>query len=273
MLLDARGHRLFYSRYPLESFAARKNPFELTIGDNLFSLRQLRLDIADGPAKVKAELEFRGLHPWPVRLFSPGVMGWYAFVPRMECYHGVLSLTHRIDGYIRVGGDRVDMDGGKGYTEKDWGRSMPSSWIWMQTNHFDEADASLTGSIAKIPWLGHSFTGFIFGLYLRGRLYPFTTYSGAKISKIDVSDSRLAIVMEDRRYRLEIAADRAEGVTLPAPSLGEMSARVNESLRSRIQADLYRKSAPGADWIFSGAGRNAGLEITGDLAELLRGLK
>jgi hypothetical protein len=131
----------------------------------------------------------------------------------------------------------------------------------------------LTGSIAKIPWLGHFFTGFIFGLYLTGRLYRFTTYTGAKISRIDLSNERLAIAMEDRKYRLEITADRAEGVSLPAPSLGEMTARVNESLRSSIQVDLYRKSAGRTERIFSGTGRNAGLEIAGNVAELLRGLK
>ena len=68
--------------------------------------------------------------------------------------------------------------------EKDWGSSMPSSWIWMQTNHFDEEEVSLFGSVAKIPWLRSYFTGYIFGFYYKGHLYRFTTYTGTKIEKL-----------------------------------------------------------------------------------------
>jgi tocopherol cyclase len=273
MLLDARKHRLCYVRYPPDSFAARKNPFELTIGGSRFSTRGISLDMADGATTIHAEMRFSKAVPWPVRALSPGVMGWYAFVPGMECYHGVLSFTHAIDGYIDISGDRVDLSGGRGYSEKDWGRSMPTSWIWMQTNHFDEDDISLTGSVARIPWLGRAFTGFIFGLYLRGRLYRFTTYTGAKVSKISMTDERIDLVIEDRVHRLEIGADRAEGVSLPAPRLGEMTARVSESLSSHITVDLYRKDKAVPEMIFSGTGRNAGLEFVGDLQELLHGLK
>ncbi|WP_243392439.1 MULTISPECIES: tocopherol cyclase family protein [unclassified Mesotoga] len=31
----------------------------------------------------------------------------------------------------------IDLTGGKGYIEKDWGRSLPDAWIWMQSNNFD----------------------------------------------------------------------------------------------------------------------------------------
>jgi len=81
----------------------------------------------------------------------------------MECYHGILSMDHAIEEFVEAEGIRTDLRGGRGYIEKDWGASMPSSWIWMQTNHFDRVGVSLSGSIAKIPWLGNYFTGYIFG--------------------------------------------------------------------------------------------------------------
>ena len=34
------------------------------------------------------------LDGWPVKVTSPGAMGPYAFVPFMECYHGVVSMDH-----------------------------------------------------------------------------------------------------------------------------------------------------------------------------------
>jgi hypothetical protein len=273
MLFDARNHRMYYFRYPLSEFRASSDTFDVRIGKSHFGLFGVSLDIDDGQNKVSGELRFNDIHPWPVTLLSPGVMGWYAFVPRMECYHGVLSFDHKIEGDISINGMAVDFSGGKGYIEKDWGVSMPSSWIWFQTNHFDEDGVSLFGSVAKIPWLGNYFTGYIFGLYYRKKLYPFTTYNGAKVNSLSVTEGRIAISVENNGYYLDIEADRAEGVDLPAPLLGEMTAKVNESLRASINVRLYKKTSNGRSPIFSGTGRNSGLEFVGNVEELLKGFK
>ena len=213
------------------------------------------------------------MYPWPVKLLSPGVMGWYAFVPGMDCYHGILSMDHAVEGFIVVDGTRKDLKGGRSYIEKDWGVSMPSSWIWMQTNHFNRDGISLSGSIAKIPWLGNYFTGYIFGFLCDKKLYKFTTYSGAKVTGLDVTDDNIRIRLENKVYRLDIDADRSEGVELPAPRLGEMTVKVNESLHSSINVALLRKTGSGTKLIYSGTGRNAGLELVGDVTELTKGLK
>ena len=273
MVIDARAHTMHYYRFAISDFSADAKTFEIAIGKNFFSIHDLHLDLNDGPNVIKAEMSFKDIHPWPISLLSPGVMGWYRFVPMMECYHGVLSFDHDIEGYISIDGDKRDLSGGKGYIEKDWGASMPSSWIWMQTNHFDEEDVSLSGSIAKIPWLGSYFTGYIFGLWHHGHLYKFTTYAGAKVDKLQVSSERIEIAIETHEYYLEIVADRREGVDIPAPSLGEMTSKVNETLDSHIDIKLYKKKKSGRDLVFSGIGRNAGLEFVGDVRELVLGLK
>jgi tocopherol cyclase len=273
MVIDARAHAMHYFTFPVSDFSADRKKFEVSIGKNFFSLHDLRLDLRDGSTDIKAVLRFKDIRPWPVRLLSPGVMGWYRFVPLMECYHGVLSFDHHIEGYLSINGEKRDLSGGKGYIEKDWGASMPSSWIWMQTNHFDVEGISLSGSIARIPWLRSHFTGYIFGLLYQGHLYQFTTYGGAKVKRLQVSPGKIEIALEDHSHYLEITADRREGVDIPAPSLGEMTAKVNEALDSRIDIRLYGKKNGGMDLIFSGTGRNAGLEFVGDVDELVNGLK
>src|ERR1035437_3401546 len=239
--------------------------------DPVYPVFRVQLDMEDGINRIRAELKFKNIHPWPVTLFSPGTMGWYAYVPMMECYHATVSFDHDIEGYFEVNGAKTDFTLGKGYIEKDWGRSMPSSWIWMQTNHFDEDEASLFGSVAKIPWLGSYFTGYIFGFYYKKKIYRFATYTGARVDRLSVSDDRIDILIEDKRHYLEISADRASGIDLPAPKLGEMTAKVNESLKSKIRVSFYKKTKQGRDIIFSGEGRNAGLEFVGNIKELLRG--
>ena len=112
---------------------------------------------------IQGTVHFANLNPWPVRFLSPGVMGWYAFLPFMECFHGVLSLDHRISGQLKTDNETISFDEGRGYIEKDWGRSFPEAYIWMQCNHFDE-DLSLMLSVARIPWKKSAFRGFLLGL-------------------------------------------------------------------------------------------------------------
>lgn len=271
MLMDARNQVLHYFSYPMSSFWANKDKFEIKIDKNYFSLDNMVLDIEDGETRVKAEMEFENIVPWPVTRFSPGAMGFFAFIPFLECYHGVLSFNHTIKGYVTINSDKIDFTGGKGYIEKDWGSSMPSSWIWMQTNHFDREGISLFVSLAKIPWLGSYFTGYIFGLVFDGKIYKFTTYNRAKIEKLNVTDADIEIKISDKNCSLQINALRAEGVDLPAPKLGEMTSKVNESLRSKIHIKLYKKEKNTNKLLYQGTGRNAGLEFVGDLEELLKG--
>jgi len=271
MLMDARNQVLHYFSYPLSEFWANKSKFEIKIGNNFFSLNQMVLNIDDGKTSIQAELKFENIVPWPVKIFSPGAMGFFAFIPFLECYHGVLSFNHQIKGYVNINNNQINFTGGKGYIEKDWGSSMPSSWIWMQTNHFDEEEISLFGSIAKIPWLGSYFTGYIFGLVYGGKIYKFTTYNRAKMERLDVTDTDIEISISDKHHILQISALRTEGVDLPAPKLGEMTSKVNESLRSKINIKLFEKQKDTNKLLYQGTGRNAGLEFVGDLQELLKG--
>ena len=227
----------------MDDLKASDKKFEITIGGSSFRIDEMRLNLEQGGDRIVASISFKDMYPWPVKLLSPGVMGWYAFVPGMECYHGILSMDHAIEGFVEAEGIRTDLRGSRDYIEKNWGASMPSSWIWMQTNHFDRVGISLSGSIAKIPWLGNYFTGYIFGFLYDKKLYEFTTYSGAKVTGLDVTDDSIRIRLENKVYRLDIDADRSEGVELPAPRLGEMTAKFNESLRSSINVTLLRKNS------------------------------
>jgi hypothetical protein len=273
MFMNARAQQMYYFGYPLDDLKASDKKFELTIGESSFSIGEMRLNLEKGEDRIFAHISFKEAYPWPVKLLSPGVMGWYAFMPGMECYHGILSMDHSIDGFVEADSIRTDLTGGRGYIEKDWGVSMPTSWIWMQTNHFDRNGISLSGSIAKIPWFSNYFTGYIFGFLYDKKLYKFTTYSGAKVTALDVTDNNIRIQLEDKVYRLDIDANRSEGVELPVPRLGEMTDKVNESLRSSINVTLLRKNHYCTELIYSGTGRNAGLEFVGDIAELIKGLK
>jgi len=89
------GGEMHYFAYPVEAFSFDpKEPFRICIGDNTFTQTGMTLRLEDDDATASGELRFSAWTPWPVTTFSPGIMGWYRFVPRMETYHGVLSMDH-----------------------------------------------------------------------------------------------------------------------------------------------------------------------------------
>ena len=47
-------------------------------------------------------------------------MGWYGYMPFMECYHGILSMHHTISGELIYNDKTIDFNEGIGYTAKDW---------------------------------------------------------------------------------------------------------------------------------------------------------
>jgi len=255
-----------FIKFPLEDFSASEREFFVQIDKNIFQLDNIQLDIDRPDIRIKGNLSFSEVTGWPVTMASPGVMGWYAWVPKMECYHGVLGFDHGINGTLTVNGDQLNFNGGRGYIEKDWGISFPEGYVWMQTNHFSDPLISLTASIAMIPWLGSAFRGFIVGLWIDSNLYRFATYTGAKTDLLEISDSGLTWHMRDRDHRLEISAIRGVTGDLKGPTRQNMGMRVAESLTAEINVKLITSKG---EIVFQDAGRYAGLEIAGNVEKLL----
>jgi len=268
-ILDGQTHQSSYLRFPIANFRAAKNKFEIQIGNNIFTSNFMDLNIDSPKSNVKGKLIFTNLKPWPVRLFSPGIMGCYAFVPFMECFHGVISLDHQIEGNLSINEQQIDFRRGRGYIEKDWGKSFPSSYIWIQSNHFDQKGVSLVASVAKIPWLTSSFRGFIIGLLIDGKLYKFTTYTGAKIKYLNLSNYHVKLEINDKKFKLKIEAQRKEGGLLLAPYKMTIFKKVSETLSSQVKVDLYEQNKNREVLIFSGEGKPAALDANGKLEEII----
>jgi tocopherol cyclase len=265
-VIDGSDGTTGYFSYPFNQFHADDQQFRLSIGINEFDSSHLLVDIKQPEGQLFGEINFGRLNPWPVTVFSPGVMGWYAWVPRMECYHGVLSFNHSLQGKIMLNGKEMDFSGGSGYIEKDWGKSFPAAWVWFQSNHFKNKLACITASVAIIPWIGSSFKGFIVGFWQDGKLHRFTTYLNSKIESLEISDTQVTWVLRNRTHRLQVNAFRAEGGLLRGPTHLDMGKRVIETLNASIQVKLETLQG---DVLFDGIGENAGLEVIGDVQRLL----
>jgi len=268
-VLDGKTHRSSYHRYPPEQFKASQKIFSIQIESNRFSDKEILLNINSEDRLMRGKLNLGKLHPWPVTWLTPGVMGWDAFVPFMECFHGVLSLDHSLSGQLQTEAGTISFDGGRGYIEKDWGRSFPEAYVWMQCNHFNQSGISLVASIAKIPWLSGAFRGFIIGLWQEGRLYPFTTYNGARLNRLSVVDKHVVVEVEKSPFLLKVRAERRKQGLLHGPYGHQMLSHVSESLDSRLTLELYQKKGTAWKNLLRLSGEPAAVEANGKLEEIM----
>lgn len=257
-IINGITSQTYYIRYDIKDFYYDKKLFFVTIGENQFSRDFISLNIDDEKIKIFGGINYADHVLYPKSLISPGIMGWFSYIPFMECNHGVVSVNSKTSGLLNVNGEEVIFDGGHAYMEKDWGKSFPDSWVWLQCNTFKEEGNSLFLSIANIPFIGFKFKGFISFLYSNGKFYKFSTYNCSKIIETDYNDGRLKAVLKNSKYKLEISAEMVDGGELIAPVSGKMERVIKESVLSNISFVLTDKKGA---VIEKGEGKSAGLEI------------
>lgn len=266
-IFDATNGKTHYVRYPLDTFSADESRFDIQIRGNHFTQDLMKLDIQNKDICIHTELSFDSIEKYPSSFFSPGIMGPFSFLPFMECHHGVINMRHRIHGSLVLGERAINFEGGEGYIEKDWGRSFPSAWIWAQANHFENRNASFMFSLAKIPFMGKSFKGLIAYLNVDNRFYKFATYNFSRVSKLQLNEKSIDIVLENKKYSLSILIKRAQGYLLMAPSGGRMVRTIEETIDADSSIILQSKNR---DILFKGISPKCGLEISENAASLLK---
>ena len=263
-VLDGATGTSWYHRFDANDFWASPERFDVRVGPNTFSPRGIHIDLPG----IRGDIQFTSpFDPWPVTWRRPGIMGWYAWVPMMECYHGIVSFGHTLSGTLEVAGQPHSFDGGRGYVEKDWGRAFPAGYVWMHSNHVaGEPDASLQASVAIIPWLRSSFRGFIVGLRLGDRLHTWATYNGSRETSLDITETHVRWGLKGPSGMLHLEAERRRGGLLHAPIRTRMHERVEETLDAEIHLTFTDLSGV---VVLDSDATTAGLEVHGDLVRLL----
>ncbi|MGB2305608.1 MAG: tocopherol cyclase family protein [Flavobacteriaceae bacterium] len=263
-VLDGRNLKASYHKFDAQEFIPKPKTHDLQIGKNRFTNDSIELDLPG----LKGSLRFRNRSPWPSSWNSPGIMGPFSFVPFMECYHGILSMDHSIEGSLVHQDKVISFEQGRGYMEKDWGHSFPEGYVWMQSNHFSKTGISIKASIAKIPWIGSSFIGYIAGVLIDGKLIQFTTYNKTQLKQCSISKKEMVIEMENSSHKLWIRAEREKATPLAAPIAGFMDARIEESMNAKIHLKLIQKKT--GEILLEDTGTSAGIEVAGNYAVLLK---
>lgn len=252
-----------------DDFKFNNKNFKISIGINEFSLNNLKLNLTylnkttNKSKSIKGNLRFINTQKWPDNILNPGSMGFYNYLSFMECYSQVCLVNGSIEGAINIDGENVDFTGGSVYIEKNWGKSFPKSWIWIQSNNFKERDVSVTCSVGKVPFLVTNFTGFLIGVSIKNKFYKFTTMNLSKI-KIKQSKNDVCLTAYNHKYTLTLKtiSHKDKFVLCMGPKNGHMTPLLNETINGTVHMIL--KDRKNNVIIYDGLGQSTGIEYGGE---------
>lgn len=250
--------RTYYFKYSIDEFEIKDEPFRLGVGDSLFYNKGIILNLKNEDCRIKGRIEFSPFTKIHRNIITPSAMGYFAYFNFMECHHDIISMNHSLSGKLMINDEEIDLNQGKGYIEKDWGTSFPREYIWLQSNHFGEDNTSIMLSIARIPFLGMEFRGFICNLILDGREFRFATYNNSKIMKFSCLGGLMKFVISKGKYKLIINGEICDSLgSLKAPGNGAMSKIIKEGLTGHVDIKLSANSRT----LFEGRGAPCAIEI------------
>lgn len=249
--------KTIYVEFDKDDFKVSDHPFALSIQKNTFAEHGVDISIENNDLNIQGKLKFSENTKIETSLFSPSIMGFFSFFTFMECYHGVVSMSHVLEGNLTIDGKFVDFNGGKGYIEKDWGKSFPREYVWMQSNHFRNTGTSFMFSEAIIPFKAFHFNGLIVSLIVDAQEYRFATYNGSKVTSKEIKINSVFYEIRKGKLKLIVNALNEKTISLSSPKNGAMIQSIKEGLSGIIKLQLYENE----NLIYEDTGTHAGLEI------------
>lgn len=210
-------------RYAGNEFTFLKKPFFVKIGDSEFTDKGITVRAVNADTVIEADLTFGTLIPPKY-----DVMGPFSTFLMPNCRHSVLSLSHTVNGTIKINNKKYSFDNAKGYIESDSGRSFPEKYLWTQC----ETDAaSVMLSIATVKTLSIKFLGTICIILYRGKEHRLASYLGAKVIFFD---EKTAIIKQGK-CSLTVNLLCAHPHNLDAPVDGLMKRIIKESPAATVR--------------------------------------
>lgn len=228
--IDAQ--RSAYFTFRPDEFRYERDGMRVHIGDNEFSADGLAVDLGNGSDRLCARVTYGRPVAYKKSLYAPSVMGPFSYLP-MPCNHALVSLDHAYSGRLVAGGAERQLCG-RGYIEKDYGKSFPENYVWL---HAADGDLSLMCAVAWPLVLG--MRGFLCVLSYRGRQYNLSLYTGARLRRFACSSraTEIEISRGDLCVRLCARNNELARRLLAPAARGRMITPILENLAADCQAD------------------------------------
>ena len=183
-IAEPAQHLVHFYRYSIKDFHARPGRFNFSLGRHLFSSEQILLN-GNG---WQGEVDFTERVPFSEKRYHTGMMGPFAFYPKMSCKHAVITIQSPLSGAFFHQEEPYVFSGGNGYVEKDWGKTFPRPYLWIQA-HFPLGTFTL--SLARLSVLGGMHTGALVLLYTQGKRFFSSNCSGLHLTHLTQTEDQV----------------------------------------------------------------------------------
>lgn len=187
--------------------------------------------------------------------------GWLSFLPIFEPGWQILMAHGLATGWIEWKGKKYQFKDAPAYSEKNWGRSFPQKWFWLNCNSFqDEPDLALTAGGGKrgVLWWDESVA--LICLHHRGKFYEFVPWN-ARVSWRIEPWGRWEMRAENGQYEVElIGTTEEEGTPLRAPTEDGLLFCCRDTMKGNLTLKLRHRHG---NTILVAQSSLCGLEIGG----------
>ncbi len=191
--------------------------------------------------------------------------GLLSYLPIFEPGWQILMAHGLATGWIEWRGERYEFNHAPAYSEKNWGRSFPEKWFWINCNSFDDTvGLAITagGGRRKVLWMTEEVA--MIGIHYRNRFYEFAPWNAEIHWQIQPwGEWRMQATNGDFHVELIGTTDSA-GTMVNTPTEKGLVMCCRDTLKGILSIDLQtRQGKP----IIKATSSNAGLEVGGAMWE------
>lgn len=208
-------HQVYY----FEDEVSFDKEWLVCIGKSRFSKEAIELNVQNEAISMKGHLLFSNQ-----KTLNYPIMGPFILIPKMECFHAILSMRHRVCGQLLIQ-DVIHTIDGIGYIESDRGHSFPQKYCWLQSYDL-KYESSLMLAVASIDYPLFHFQGIIAVLMIHQHEIRFASYLNAKV----ISCREDHVHLKQGRHELIVNYKLKEGLPLAAPVDSKMTRLIHESV-------------------------------------------
>jgi len=187
--------------------------------------------------------------------------GWLSYFPIFEPGWQILMAHGLATGWIDWCGKRYAFRNAPAYGEKNWGRSFPKKWFWLNCNSFDgQPDLALTagGGRRQVLWWMESVA--LICLHCGGEFYEFVPWNSQVSWQIEPWGNWQ---MQARNAAFEVelrGATARAGTPLRAPTENGLAFCCRDTMQGMLTLELRQR---GGKTLLQATSSTCGLEIGG----------
>jgi tocopherol cyclase len=195
--------------------------------------------------------------------FQQSTGGLLSFLPIFEPGWQVLMAHGLATGWIEWQGNRYEFTEALAYSEKNWGRSFPQKWFWLNCNCFEgEPNLALTAGGGRRQVLTWMEEVAMIGIHYQGEFYEFVPWNAQVHWQIDPW-GKWQMQADNYFYQVELTGHTdLAGTMVQVPTDQGLVYRCRDTTHGLLSLTLRDRSGK---IIISATSALAGLETGGQL--------